>query len=172
MSIPHLSLLQKITDLQEKIESLTNQISIAEKNLDHQIAYQNDRLEVEGRRAFDNFTQQKLLAKFKDAITDIRTHEQSIRNHINEKIDTLITEFIQGNGIQELIQMIIDNNSDKNFTILVGEDCAQLVGKFEYQKSENKSELRVKFGPKMYILDPSSLKTSLSDKLFIKSLSV
>ena len=173
MSLPHISLLKKISELEHKIIVLTQELDTLQARLDETVNFYKTVENNELNKLVEMYTQEKVLLQIKSEIQVLREQENSLRQDLNQNIHSSLNKFLSPANIQKLIELIIkkESKNTSEIKVLASADMSQILEKYKFDLVDGSGKLTIEAGSKAYILDQSVLISQLTDKLFIKLLS-
>jgi predicted ribonuclease YlaK len=173
MSIPHLSLLQKISDLEQKTVQLESDLLALQSKLDTLKTTYDSAKKSEYSRLLEIYTQEKTLLQIQQEVSELRDKEKELKSSLKSQISTHLDSFLARGGILKLVQDIVkkENLRNQKIVVLASKDMVEKIGDLEFQEISGHGVLRLKSEHKTYVLDTNILIPDISEKLFIKLLS-
>ena len=159
LSIPHLSILHKISDLEQKISSLESELARLQSKLEETREHYAQAKKSEYTRLLSVFTQENTLLKIQEEILELRQKEKQLRVDIESKIDTSLQNFFEKDGLEGLVKKIVDKEktNKRDVKISVSQNLESKVNNLDSYASievvSGDDVLRVQAEDKTYILD-------------------
>jgi hypothetical protein len=173
MSIPHLSLLQKISDLEHKTVQLESEFLTLQTKLDILKTTYDSAKKAEYVRLLEIYTQEKTLLQIQQEISVLRNQEKDIKASLQSQIASRLDSFFKQGGISKLVHDIANKEKDfgREIVVLASQDMVEKIGNSAFKEISGQGLLRLKTDHKTYVLDTDILMSDLSEKLFITLLS-
>ena len=168
MSVIQISTLQKINSLVAKISKLESQVAELEQSTVELKARKEMELLSYVGKIEETEIQKQTLEKFTKSQAAVQTQENSHKLKVAHEIEALISTFLEGDQLNNLVTRIIQAHPNQEYVLEADPILAKKFG-LDGSVPAKAGVLQVVFDHKKFVLSPEYLAQNLREKLLVSA---